>query len=65
MSTAQPPDRHSSLALERLTFEFHPGQAVGDQGADVAVVAAFGGGQHRAVVLAERQQRVLVAQAFE
>ena len=43
----------------------HPGQAVGDQRADVAVVGAFWRGQYRAVVLAERQQRFFIAQAFE
>src|SRR5471032_944213 len=53
------------LALERLGVEFHTGQAIGDQSADVAVVAALRSGLYRAVMLAESQQGFFVAQAFE
>ncbi|MNR30720.1 hypothetical protein D3C85_1481880 [compost metagenome] len=68
-SARRPPRRGggkgSGLALQRLAFEAYAGQAGAHQGADVAVVAAFRGGQHGTVVLAEGQQGLLQAEAFQ
>ena len=53
------------LALQRLGFELDPGQAVGNQRTDIAVVSAFRRGQYRTVMLAKRQQGLLIDQTFQ
>ena len=44
-----------SAASQGLLGELHPCQAMGDQRADVAMIAAFRRRQHRTIMLAEGQ----------
>nr|GFD32539.1 hypothetical protein [Tanacetum cinerariifolium] len=55
----------SGLASQRLRAERDARQAMDDQRTDVAVVAAVGRCDDRAIMLAEGQQGFFVAQAFQ
>src|SRR5471032_542027 len=55
----------SGFAGQWLCGKLHTRQPVLDQRTNIAVVTALRRGQYRTVVLAKRQQRLLVTQAFQ